>query len=172
MFLRAFAILFLSSLVLSCGGGVKAPKSADGKPITLFVFVDRGIKDTTPADKHAGLNELGEWLEKDIVRTFEAGGYTVKLIKERGAYTYGTGEFLMTYEVENYSPADPAYAAERGLGTGEVSMDAYAELFTDSDQPLLKRKDGFTTSRGWQFAAETVNKKILPDVSKRIRELQ
>lgn len=172
MSIRVLLSVVIALLVSACGGGMKAPKGADGKPVTLFVLLDRGIKDTTPEEKKAGLNELGAWLEKDIVRRFEDGGYSVKLIQDKGVYTYGANEFLMTYEVVRYEPPDPAYQAEVGLGTGGVSIDCYAELFKDTDQPLLQRKDGFTSSRGWQFTAGEVNKKILPDVSRRIRELQ
>ena len=158
--------------VLACGGSVKAPETADGSRITLFVYVDRGIGDKTPDDEKAKLNELGEWMEQDIVQTFEAGGYTVRLIRSRDAYTYGSNEYLMTFEIEKYEPADASYEAERGLGAGIVSIDAYAELFKDSDKPLLKRKDGVSSGRDWTYAAGEVNRKILPDVSERIHELQ
>ena len=163
---------FICLTALACGGSVKAPQLADGSKITLFIYVDRGINEKTPDDKKAKLNELGEWMERDIVRTFKEGGYEVKLIESRGDYTYGKNEYLMTFEIDKYEPADAAYEAERGLGAGIVSIDAYAELFKDSDKPLLKRKDGVSSGRDWTYVAGKVNQKILPDMSERIHELQ
>ena len=120
----------------------------------------------------AELNELGEYMEQEMMRVFSEGGYAVSKIADFDDFTHGKNEYLMTFVIDKYEPARLNAPEEQGFGEGGVAIDTYVELFGDSDQPRLKKRQGFSTSRGWKFCVQELNRITLPEVSERIHELQ
>ena len=129
MIKRIFLMTLVCFSLLSCGGTtVKAPTTADGSKISLFIHSDRGIRDDMTDQEKAELNELGEYMEQEMMRVFSEGGYAVSKIGDFDDFTHGENEYLMTFVIDKYEPARLNAPEEQGFGEGGVAIDTLEDM--------------------------------------------
>jgi hypothetical protein len=172
MKVKSIIAVISATFMVSCGGGAKAPTTADGSRVSIALLSDRGIREGMTDQVKGELNELGAWMEQDLMRIFREGGYDIALIASREDFTLGRGKFLLTFTITHYRPGRISTREEAGFGQGVVEIDTQVALFKDNvTLPVLQKKQGDTSGREWQYCAGQVNLATAPAVSDRIHEL-
>ena len=166
------AMLFALLLPTGCGGGVSAPKTPDGAPVEIMLLFDANIDETADESVKADHRRLASWMEKDLTRRFEEGGYRVIPTTEVEKFEPAKGKFLLTVKIAEYVPASATPRVEAGFGAGTTIIDTYSELFKDNHTiPRFRLKKGSVTARDWSFGAEEVTSNVAKEISAAIREL-
>ena len=167
-----FSGLFALLLLFGCGGGVSAPKGADGSPAEILLIFDANVDEKASEETQAEHHELAKWMEKDIVNRFEDGGYTVTTGADPSEFEPGKGKFLITVKMVEYTPASATSREEAGFGAGTTVIDTYTELFTDNHTiPRYRLKKGEVSARDWSYCAEQVTSSVVKDLSKTMNEM-
>jgi len=150
------AVAALAALVFSaCGGGQKAPTTADGKPLTLVVLMDRGLDGKTP-DEQNQLNQLGDFHETNLIAALKDRGYNASLITSAAEYKPAAGLYLLKVQVVKYNP-------------GAASLDVHYELYsTDPAAPFYAKDGGRASSIDWPKLTRTVDAEMIADVTSQL----
>ena len=163
--------LLVVVLAAGCGASVKAPVLADGRRVAVQVVFDRGIHEQMDEATMAERNELGEWMEQELLRILTEGGYETALVADAAEFEPGGGRYLASVRVKSYVSANKSSRMEAGLGAGVVSIDAQLELLQKEGKALLTGGYGTSTGRDWKFCAGEVTEKIATAISDRLNEL-
>ncbi len=159
-------------VVIGCGGGVKAPKTADGKPAEILLVFDANINEKDSEKTQAEQHRIARWMEKDLTTRFKEGGYFVTAGDDPSLFSPGKGKFLLTIKIVEYTPASETSREEAGLGAGTTIIDTYAELFVDNHTiPRYRLKKGEVSARDWMYCAKTVTGSVAKHLSKIMNEL-
>lgn len=154
------AVALAAVAVLGCGPGFKAPAAPSGGPMTLSIAFDRGLDGKTE-DEQNQLNQLGEWMENDLVRMAGQGGYDARLVGPGEQLELGPGHYLLTIAVVKYNPGSKAARMLVGFGAGSASLDVHYELRGAGAAPLLADDHGRASSKDWNYVARKVNQDIM-----------
>jgi hypothetical protein len=170
------ALFMLIALVLIGCGGRKAvntqnTSSPDGKTIELYILSDRGNADEMTAAQYKNRQQVGQWMEQDMIRIFNRAGYAATLLQSRDEFTPGPGKYLLSVSIVNYNPGSKAARIVVGFGAGAVSLDNHYDLYGEATAPLLSYDDGVGSSRDWKNCARKLNENALKRVSQRLSEL-
>jgi hypothetical protein len=163
--LALVSVLALALVVSACGGGVKAPTMADGKPLTLVVLMDRGLEGKTP-DEQNQLNQLGDFHQNDLVNALKDAGYNASLIGSAAEFTPAAGVYMLKVAVVKYNPGSKAARMMVGFGAGTTSLDVRYELFsTDPAAPFYAKDHGRASSVDWPKLVHVVDSDLVNDVT-------
>ncbi|MDO3379836.1 DUF4410 domain-containing protein [Geoalkalibacter halelectricus] len=166
-------LLALSALVLlaGCGSKIKAPKTADGGQVAIYLLADRGIQPDMSNQEVEQLNQVGDFMEKHFLGLSHKSGYAATLIENKDQFTPGPGKYLLSVKVKRYNPGNKAARILVGFGAGAVSMDTHYQLFAQGPEPVLVADDGVGSSRDWIFVVAKLNEKMLEAVTEKIKQL-
>jgi hypothetical protein len=157
-------MVLIAVVCLGCGPGFKAPAAPTGQAMTLSVVFDRGLDGRTE-DQQNQLNQLGEWMENDLLRMARQGGYDARLIGPGDQLELGPGHYLLTVVFTDYNPGSKAARMLVGFGAGSAALDVHFELRGAGEAPLLVRDHGRASSKDWNYIARKVNQDMLIAVS-------
>jgi len=130
-----------------------------GKMVISILF-DRGTEASMSALETSQRNQVGTWMEKDMLRVLAKAGYQAKLIADRKEYTSGPDSYLLKVKIIRYSPGAKAARLVVGYGAGAASLDIHYELLGAREQSLLAKDDGVGSSRDWQFCCRKLNQNM------------
>jgi hypothetical protein len=164
------AVLAVMGL-FGCGGPrIKAPTMAGGGSYSIAVLSDRGITPELGPDRSNQHNQVGEWMERDLLRMLKRAGYTPRLVNSRGEFAAGSGEYLLTVRMVRYNPGSKAARMLVGFGAGATSLDTHYELYGASSQPLLAEDHGVGSSVDWYQVVQKLNQQMVDAVSRKLAE--
>jgi hypothetical protein len=144
----------------------------DGSKITVLLLSDRGISEGLEERYVRANNQLGAWMEKNLIRMLNRAGYDARLIKSRKQYVPGGGRYLLSVTIVHYRPGNKAARMVVGFGAGAASLDTRYELSGGKDKkPLLAEEHGVGSSRGWRKCVIKLNKLTLRAVTEKLRAL-
>jgi len=145
-----------------------APK----KSVSIYVFVDRGIKANMNAFMKSQNNSIGLWMEKDLVKILEKAEYKPYLIQNIKAYKRGPGKLLLKVTITKFGGGTPGKRMAMRWGAGVETLDTRYELFGRSLKPLLKKNHGTSSSRGWRRCARKLNQDTVQAVTARLNKIK
>lgn len=164
-------ILFALVLLAGCGGKVKAPRTAEGGKVAIYLLADRGIQPDMSNKEIEQLNQVGDFMEKHFLGLSQKSGYASTLIENNEQFIPGPGKYLLSVKVKRYNPGNKAARMIIGFGAGAVSMDTHYQLFAQGTEPVLVADDGVGSSRDWIFVVAKLNEKMLDAVTEKIKQL-
>ncbi len=162
-------LLAVLTLMVSfgCGGPrIKAPTLADGGSYSIAVLSDRGITPDLGPDRTNQYNQVGEWMERDLLRMLQRAGYSARLVDNRSQFAAGPGEYLLQVRIVRYNPGSKAARMLVGFGAGATSLDTHYELYGASPQPLLAEDHGVGSSIDWTKVIQKLNQQMVDAVSR------
>ncbi|PLX84296.1 MAG: hypothetical protein C0617_08545 [Desulfuromonas sp.] len=165
------AVLCAALVAAGCAPKVAAPKMASGDPAALFILTDRGITADMDEKQVQQLNQIGNYMDKQLLRLAQKSGYQANLISSRDQFTKASGEYLLSVTIKKYNPGNKAARMLIGFGAGAVSMDTHYELFGKGAEALLANDDGVGSSRDWYFVVNKLNEKTLAAVTDRLNQI-
>jgi hypothetical protein len=173
--MKKLRLLFLMALtglaIVGCiGPQVKAPTRAGGGGYTIAVLSDRGVTPELDPDRANQYNQVGAWMEQDLLRMLRKAGYQARLIGSRGEFSGANGEYLLSVRIVTYRPGSKAARMVVGFGAGATSLDTHYELYGAGPQPLLAEDHGVGSSIDWYQVVQKLNQQMVDAVSRKLAE--
>jgi hypothetical protein len=173
MMRKIYGVLAVLAILVSfgCGGPrLKAPTLAGGGSYSIAVLSDRGITPELGPDRSNQYNQLGEWMERDLLRMLTRAGYSAHMVNSRREFAAGPGEYLLTVRIVRYNPGSKAARMLVGFGAGATSLDTHYELYGASNRPLLAEDHGVGSSIEWTKVVQKLNQQMVDAVSRKLAE--
>lgn len=164
--------LMAAVLVVGPAASAKAPMTAGGEKIKIFLLSDRGDPKTMTDQQFNQRNQVHAWMERDLIKILNKGGYEASLVRNRGEYKPGPGRYLLSVKIVSYNPGSKAARMFVGFGAGVTSLNNHYELFGKAKKPILAYDDGVGSSRDWKNCARKLNKNAIKRVSEKLRQKQ
>ncbi len=167
-------ILISGACFFGCGFSISAPKAPNGQKVAVFVLFDRGVNSNTPAEDVEEQNQVGAWMEKDLVSKFNQGGYVASLVQSGDVHPQGPENFLVKVTITKYVPPSHTSRVEAGFGEGFVQLDVSYELFAlknNNQHRVYSGHHSMPTARGWEYAASQLTEQVASDINDRLNEL-
>jgi len=147
------AVLFVSG----CATSSRAPITASGSKIEVVVLCNRGNPNEMESKQWSMRNEVGEYMEPDLINQLNRAGYTAKLIKSQSEFKAAEGKYLLKVKIKSYNPGSSAARILVGYGAGTAALDTQYELYGTAAKPILDWDDGIGTSQNWQKLPHKLN---------------
>lgn len=149
---------------------VKAPTQAGGGNYSIAVLSDRGITPELGPDRTNQYNQIGAWMEQDLLRMLQQAGYSARMVGSRSEFSPRPGEYLLSVRIVRYNPGSKAARMLVGFGAGATSLDTHYELYGSAPQPLLADDHGVGSSIEWTKVVQKLNQQMIDAVSRKLAE--
>lgn len=147
-------------MLFGCVTTSSAPKTASGHPIKLAVLSDRGDPNEMESKQWGYRNEVGSYMEEDLLRRLNRAGYDAKLIDSASEYTPAPDSYLLKMEITSYNPGSSAARIFVGYGAGACSLDMRYTV-KKGGQVVQQWEDGIGTSMDWHRLPNALNEKLV-----------
>lgn len=138
---------------------VTAPAPTAGRAV-IYVLFDRGIATGVDDRETTQRQQVGDYMERDLVRALTKAGYAAKAIAKRAEFTAVADNYLLTVKIVRYNPGAKAARYVVGYGAGAASLDIHYELTGAKNDAVLSKDDGVGSSRDWQFCCRKLNQNM------------
>ena len=140
-------ILLLAGLGLwSCGPSGNAPRTPDGRPLTIMLLFNNGVTAETPRAHARRLTNVGEDVQERLIRRLTRAGYQVSVIQDRSQFAPAPGYYLLYVEVTNYIYAFVS-----------VTLNVRFDVMGTGPQPIASHILAETSTRGLPRVIDTIN---------------
>jgi hypothetical protein len=135
-----------------------------------MVYADRGITAETPADKATQLNEVGAWMENDLLSMLKGTGYDAAQVTNKDEPTE-VGRYLLRMQIVEYNGGSKAARMFVGWGAGTAHLNTHYELVGPNAKVYLAASPTASTSRSdWQHVARKINQDTVDAVNARLHQ--
>lgn len=159
-------------LLIGCASSPRAPQGSGGGGIKIMVLSDRG----NPADmnerQYQWRNEVGEWMERDLLNKLKRKGLQPVLIKSKDKFVPGVDQYLLTIKIVSYNPGSSAARMLVGFGAGSCALDCHYEFYGKNRGPILSWDDGVGTSGDWRRLPRKLNDKTIAKIMQQFKTSQ
>lgn len=135
------------------------PLTAAGTPIHIDVLCDRGDPATMEEKQWRYRNEVGAFMEPNLVRRLGDFKFSAALIQKESDFKKQPGTYLLKVRITSYNPGSAAARILVGYGAGACSLDCEYELLDGEGKTLMKWTDGIGTSGDWRRLPIALNKR-------------
>ena len=149
------------AVVLSGCATSRAPLTKSGGKVEISVLSNRGKESEMEARQWQYRNEVGSYMETDLINRLNRSGYDAKLIHSKSEFTPGEGKYLVCVEVESYNPGSNVARMLVGFGAGACSMDCHYAVFGQGSESILSWDDGVGTSGDWRRIPNTLDDRLV-----------
>ncbi len=147
-------------LLSGCATPSIAPVSSTGEKIKISVMSNRGNPSEMESRQWQYRNEVGAYMEVDLVNRLNRTGYEVKLIQSVSEYVPSANSYLVSMEITSYNPGSSAARIMVGFGAGACSMDMHY-VVKNGANALQEWKDGIGTSGDWRRLPRALDDKLV-----------
>ncbi len=151
-------------VLTGCRSVPSAPLTAAGQKYEILVYCDRGDPNAMNKKQYSMRQEVGNWMERDLVNQLRRSGYEPKLVKSKDAYRSGEGKYLLSVGIVSYNPGSSAARAFVGYGAGAAALNNSYEL-KGMKGVVAAWKDGAGTSQHWTRIPRTLNARAVRKVT-------
>lgn len=149
--------MFTACSTSSAGTHASAPQQ--GK-IHIDVLSDRGDPSAMESKQWRYRNQVGEYMEPNLVRRLKDYKFTSSLIQDETERASGDNCYLLKVEITSYNPGSSAARMLVGFGAGACALDCRYELIDAGGNQVLAWTDGIGTSGDWRRLPRALNKKV------------
>ncbi|HAK59857.1 MAG TPA: hypothetical protein DCO77_05665 [Nitrospiraceae bacterium] len=161
----------LSLFVAACvSPGAKAPKTASGKGISMYVLINRGITRSMTNNQVKNRNQVGKWMERDLPALLKKAGYKPRLITRRSQYKSSGNAYLLVVKITSYNPGAKAARMFVGYGAGATSMKTHYELYGKGRRRILADDLGVGSGRDWRNVIRKIDTLTVRAVSQKLNQ--
>lgn len=160
---RFFAVALMVT-VLALISGCRAPKPPvmqNGKQVAIFVLSDRGIKNGMKEDESKDRNEMGQFMEENLVDMLKREGYNATLIQNRKQYVPGSANYLVFVRINDLRLVGGASRYWGGFIAGPTILKNHYEVSGSSRKMDLSYDDEDSTTRDWSKSPEELNERLV-----------
>ncbi len=153
-------ILVAGVLLSGCVTASTAPQAAAGGKSKIFVVLDRGNKNEMEAQQWKYRNEVGAYMEADLIRRLSRAGYMAQLIPSEKEYTSAVDSYLVSMKIKSYNPGSSAARIVVGFGAGACSLDMHYAV-KQGPKVLQEWDDGIGSSLDWRRLCNALDDKLI-----------
>ena len=168
-------LIFALSLVLwtvaSIGCATRAakiPLTASGQKVQIQFLCDRGDPAAMESRQFQYRQEIGTFMERDLLTRLTRSGYDASQIQKREEFKAGADRYLLTVKIVSYNPGSTAARMMVGYGAGAASLNKEYQLFGADPQPILEWKDGCGTSEHWSKLPRKLNANTVKKITEKL----
>ena len=162
-----FAVVaIVTAFIFGCAA--KAPVMQDGKQVAIFVLSDRGIKANTKEDERKDRNEMGQFIEEDLVNTLKHEGYNATLIQKRSQYIKGATNYIVSVRINDLRLVGRAARGFGGFTAGPTILKNHFEVSGASGKVALSYDDEDATTQDWTSSARTLNERLAQKINEKL----
>lgn len=167
----ASCLLGVLALALgACGGRTgSAATLPGGAKIAIMVFSDRGAPPGTAPEKVEQNDQLGEWMENDLLAILGGTGYAASRVIDPNT-PVGPGRYLLRTRIVNYNAGSKAARMLVGMGAGAARLDTAYELIGPNGTVYIAGAPSVASGRDWKNAARKVNLETVDAVNARLHQ--
>ncbi len=162
--IRRIAVLLglaaVTGLFTGCATS-KAPMASGGGKIKIFIVSDRGNPEEMEEKQWRYRNEVGTYMETDLLARLNRTGYEAKLITSKEEFVPGPDTYLISMEIESYNPGSSAARMLVGFGAGACSLDMHYVVFDGQSKKVMEWDDGIGTAGDWRRLPITLDDKLV-----------
>ncbi len=162
---KVFVIIVLFT-AWGCATTPRAPLSETGEKIEIHVLSHRGDAQELTERQYKHRNEVGSWMEKDLLNMLRRAGYEPRLISGWNDFNYRPGRYLLEVWIDNYHAGSSAARMTVGYGAGAASLENSYALYGEKKDPLLTWSDGVGTSQHWTRLPRRLNQNTVQRLTK------
>jgi len=148
------------------GCAPKAPVIQDGRQVSVFVLSDRGIKSGMNENERNDHNEMGQFIEEDLIRELTHEGYNATLIKGRNQYVQGPANYLITVKILHLRLVGRASRAWLSYTTGPTVLKNHYEV--SGSKLNLSYDDDDSTTQDWTSSPRELNKRLVQKINDKL----
>jgi len=165
-----FLLAFL--LVLGCAASPTAPRpsSPGGGKVELKVVSDRGNPAEMGERQWAWRNEVGAFMENDLVAQLRRAGYDAEYLRSEKEFQPRADRYLIKVSIKSYNPGSSAARILVGFGAGACSLDNAYELYGMGPEPIMTWTDGVGTSEHWSKLPRKLNSNAVKRITQKLGE--
>jgi len=161
----AVAVVALVAAFVMMGCAAKAPVMQDGKQVAIFVLADRGIKDSQKEDERKDRNEMGQFMEEDLISTLKHYGYNATLIQNNSQYVQGSSNYLVSYKINEIRLVGRGARSWGGFMAGPTILKAHFEVSGTSGKLSLSYDDEDSTTQDWTKSPKELNERLINKIN-------
>jgi hypothetical protein len=156
----ALCLLASSLLISGCKTTRSQPVTSTGEKIHIDVLCDRGDPSSMEERQWNYRNEVGAFMEPNLVRRLGDYGFSAKQIQQESDFSREAESYLLKVKILDYNPGSTAARMTVGFGAGAASMNCRYELVDANDKVVLSWDDGCGTSSNWQRIPIKLNQNV------------
>ena len=147
-------------LLSGCATPSIAPTTASGQKIKISVISNRGNPKEMESRQWQYRNEVGSYMEVDLINRLNRTGYEAKLIQSASEYAPSANSYLLSMEITSYNPGSSVARIMVGYGAGACSLDMHY-VVKNGSKVLQEWKDGIGTSGDWRRLPRALDDKLV-----------
>lgn len=159
-------VAMIAAFIAGCAA--KAPVMQDGKQVAMFVLSDRGIKEGMKEEERNDRDEMGQFLEEDLVNTLKHEGYNATMIKSREQYIAGSTNYLVTVRIKELRLVGRAARGWGGMMPGPTILKNHYEVSGKSGKVTLSYDDEDSTTQDWTKSPHELNERLANKINEKL----
>jgi len=165
-FLSVAAVAMIAAFMFGCAA--KAPVMQDGKQVAIFVLSNRGIKADTKEDERKDRNEMGQFIEEDLVNSLKHDGYNTTQIQNQNQYVKGSTNYLATVRINDLRIVGRAARSFAGFTAGPTILKNHYEISGASGKIALSYDDEDSTIHDWTNSPRELNQRFMTKINEKL----
>ena len=157
--------VLITVFIFGCAAAKKPPIMQDGKQVGVFVLSDRGIKDSMKEDERNDRNEMGQFMEEDLIGTLQNEGYYAMHIQNRNQYVKSPTNYLVIVKINNLRFVGRGARALAGMMVGASVLKNHYEIIRPDDKMALSYDDEDSTIHDWQNSPKELNGRLVKKIN-------
>jgi hypothetical protein len=145
------AAVTVLALIIGCRSQ-KPPVMLDSKQVAIFVLSDRGIKSGMNEDEIKDRNEMGQFMEENLIELLRIEGYRATLIQNRDQFVSGQSNYLVSLQIINLHLVNTF-----SFSPAPTFLWCQFEVSGASDKLSLSYADDDSTTRNWTHSPRDLN---------------
>lgn len=164
--LKVVIVATIAAFIAGCAA--KAPVMLDGKQVGIFVLSDRGIKDGMKEEERKDRDEMGQFMEEDLIEALKHEGYNATLIKSHDQYIAGSANYLIIVRIINLRLVGRASRIWVGAMAGPTILENHYEVSGQSGKVAMSYDDDDITSYDWKRSPHELNGRLVNKINEKL----
>ena len=153
----------IAAVIIGCAP--KAPVLQDGKQVSIFVLSDRGIKTGMKEDERKDRDEMGQFMEEDLVDSLRHEGYNATRIHTRGQYVKGSANYLIVVKINDLRLVGRGARGFAGFTVGPTILKNHYEVSGTGKKLTLSYDDEDSTTQDWTNSPRELNGHLINKIN-------
>jgi hypothetical protein len=167
---HTMVVLVVFALAVFISGCAKRVMQ-DGKQVTIFVLSDRGIVSSNMSgSERDDRNEVGQFMEEDLLKTLQDEGYLATLIQDRNQFVPGTARYLLVVKIETLRLVGGASRFFLGRLGGPTILATRYEVFASNNTLAFVANDKEATTEKWYYSPQELNQRLVKKINTYMKE--
>lgn len=161
----------LLGVLLLSDSAQAARRPEAGSKVTVLVALDRATDKESEADRIKARNDLGAFMERDLVNKLNRAGFESRAIARREDFSPAPNRYLLFVTLTGYHPVSGAARFWFGMAAGTSNLVVHYELWGQESSALLAQEVNDATMRDVNKLGDAVDQKIVGAVTPRLKEI-